>query len=433
MPTHHAHRDVVPPRPAAHAARRRWQRERAEREQAERRRLQRAAKQEQVRSEAALAVLRQASARGTADLDDLFAWLLTDLAARQRILDLVPVLAERAPDLLHRREAGAMRRLVACPWQRPADTWRPRGKGRDTRLTSLVDHLLVTYPVPRFLYRAFLIPDRGDDHDLDDARLLAHLAAGGSMRAAVRMGWVALPLTRRMGHLFLQAPDTAPIVLAARRAQVLAQGGRARLAPELIASLDRRARHGSRSFWWEAVAWLCRQPDLAAAEVGPLVDYLEHAVQEDPGYCFAGRTLPPMRRAMAAWHAELAHLERLRGVVFEPSGFDAGRWVRQRRVGEAVLQEVWTLEEILCSRELVREGAAMRHCVGSYVDDIRHGEASIWSLRCDGRRVLTVEVDPRDAEMVEARGKFNRPARTGERNLLRRWARVNRVTLAPFV
>ncbi len=431
MPTRDDLCQGLPARPRAPSQRPRWRRERAELLQARRREQQR---QEQEREEAAARaardVLRQAARPDAPDLDDIFAWLLTRPDANRRIQVLARLLGDRAPDLLDRELAGPLRRLVACAWQRPAEGWPVRGKSRHTRLVSLVDHLLVVYRVPRFLYHVLLGPEQHRKRDLDGARLFAHLAAGGSMREAVRKRWVPLPLTRRMGHLFLQAPADASLDLAARRAQVLAQGGDARLAPVLAASLDDRPRNGTRAFWWEAVAWLCRQRDLDLAEVGPVIDFLDHAVDEDRGHDLAGRTLPALRRAMAAWHAELAQIRRLHGVVFQPSGFAPGRWVRQRKVGERIEVAVWTLEEILTSRDLVREGSAQRHCVATYVPDVREGRAAIWSLRRDGHRMLTVEVRPARNAIVQVRGRGNRLARPGELELLKRWARANGLELA---
>jgi len=429
MARHFARRCALPQRPVAPRARRHWQRQVAEiaknwrREQRERRVGELAA------SEAALAHVRATARETTPDLDDLFAWLLADLDARRRITELVPVLEERAPDLLTSDLADALRRLVACAWVRSVGDWQPRGKGRDRRLQSLVDHLLVRFPVPRFLYRVFLGARQAGEPSapcLDDGRLFAHLAAGGSVREAIARGWVPLPLTRRMSHLFLQAPPAASLVLAARLAQIGALGGPDWLAGALVAALDERSRPGSPSFWWEAAAWFCRQRDLAANQVGPLVDYLAHAASEDENYSLAGRTLGSVRRAMVAWHAELAQIRRLVGVRFEKSTkLEPGRWLRRTRVGEALQEELWTMDEILCSRELVREGTAMGHCVATYVDDVLAGASSIWSLRCDGQRALTVEVRPVRRLIDQARGKFNRQPRAVEKALLKRWAREN--------
>jgi len=428
MARHFARRCALPERPVAPRARRHWQREVAEiaknwrRDQRERRAGELAA------SEAVLAHVRGTARDGTPDLDDLFAWLLTDLDARRRIIELVPVLEERAPDLLTTDLTGALRRLVACAWVRPAAGWHPLGKGRNRRLQSLVDHLLVRFPVPRFLYSAFQATREPSDPCLDDGRLFAHLAAGGSMREAVARHWVPLPLTRRMSHHFLQAPPTASIALAARLAQVGACGGPAWLAGALVAALDERSRPGSRSFWWKAVDWFCRQPDLTASEVGPLVDYLAHALNGNPDYTLDGRTLVSVRRAMEAWHVELSHIRRLEGLRFEPSAdLSPGRWLRRTRVGEALQEELWTMDEILCSRDLVHEGTAMRHCVASYVDDIRTGECSIWSLRCDGQRVLTVEVMSARRLIVQARRWSNHPPKAVDLAFLKRWARENRI------
>jgi hypothetical protein len=102
-------------------------------------------------------------------------------------------------------------------------------------------------------------------------------------------------------------------------------------------------------------------------------------------------------------------------------------------VGEALQEEIWTMDEILCSRELVREGAVMRHCLATYVDDVLEGSCSIWSLRCDSQRALTVEVKPARRLVVQARGEMNRRASASEPAMLRRWAQENRLEVGERV
>jgi hypothetical protein len=128
-------------------------------------------------------------------------------------------------------------------------------------------------------------------------------------------------------------------VLEARAADLLTSD----LAGALVAALDERSRPGPPSFWWEAVAWFSRQQGFDTSEVGPLAGYLAHAVSEDEDYSLAGRTLVSVRRAMVAWHAELAQIRRLEGVRFErraptsppAAGRAASAWARpcRRRSG----------------------------------------------------------------------------------------------------
>jgi hypothetical protein len=140
-----------------------------------------------------------------------------------------------------------------------------------------------------------------------------------------------------------------------------------------------------------------------------------------------GRTIRSLTRGMEEWHRQLAMEKSLYGLRFEPSGLSEGIWELKTRHGAGAGKIIWTMEEILCSKELQEEGRLMKHCVYSYTTTISKGICSIWSLRVEGQRALTVEVDHGARKIVQARGKCNRPAKPAEINLLLRWARENRL------
>jgi hypothetical protein len=67
----------------------------------------------------------------------------------------------------------------------------------------------------------------------------------------------------------------------------------------------------------------------------------------------------------------------------------------------------------------------MRHCVAIYAESIASGGCSIWSLRRDGNRALTIEVDNKRRRIVQAKGKCNRRPEDWELRIVERWAREN--------
>jgi len=96
----------------------------------------------------------------------------------------------------------------------------------------------------------------------------------------------------------------------------------------------------------------------------------------------------------------------------------------------------WSVIELVNSTQLLSEGQAMHHCVASCAGKCARGAAAIWSLRrrhgADGaaRPVLTVEVDPRDATIVQIRGPANRRAHGQPLELVRMWAARERLGLS---
>ncbi len=95
----------------------------------------------------------------------------------------------------------------------------------------------------------------------------------------------------------------------------------------------------------------------------------------------------------------------------------------------------WSVVELRDSGALEHEGRAMRHCVASYASWCSSGRASIWSLRRriddgDARSVLTIEIDPRTATIVQVRAHANRAPRGEALDVMRRWAAREQLAVA---
>ncbi len=137
-----------------------------------------------------------------------------------------------------------------------------------------------------------------------------------------------------------------------------------------------------------------------------------------------------MLRLMREWHHDLANARDVKDIAFSPSGLKPGTWYTQKPKSEGDGKYCWTFHEVMSSRELAAEGRHMKHCVYSYTYSISNGHCSIWSMRCDNERMLTVEVRPTrgmagNGTIVQARGKYNRLATAQEMVVLKEWARKN--------
>ena len=62
--------------------------------------------------------------------------------------------------------------------------------------------------------------------------------------------------------------------------------------------------------------------------------------------------------------------------------------------------------ELTTAEALAEEGAVMRHCVGGYADMCRSGRSVIWSLRIDGARVATTDLQPPDESDPDGRWRI---------------------------
>lgn len=351
------------------------------------------------------------------------------LRLSQRIVKAAPKLMDESyrDGLLALAEDGT--------WVRPVQEWKPNGKAADRQMRSLAKHLLVRYPVPEFLYSVFT----NGLGDSTAVKVFVHLGQGGSLHKATKGDAPVLPvpLTKRMCHLFLQSTTKLNFVEAIRHAQVAAYGGERRIAEAICRTRQtgRDTLSGNEKFWATVIQWTCNQGMLAPSQIPHIFDWIEHArnaaLQARTLFSMKGRTAVSVVRAMEVWHGELAMERRAHGLVFEASGLDGGSYERKARIcrGSPEHIEQWTIREILTSRDLAEEGRRLHHCVATYGRDIEHKRCSMWSLRVDDTRTLTIEVLTRRRCVVQIAGQWNRKPTALELNFVRRWVAANNLTM----
>ncbi len=361
---------------------------------------------------------------------------------RRRAWKLAHVILERAPLVLNRKNEAGLWRLARLPWQRELEDWRPAGHGWRSQMVSLVDHLLVLHPVPAFLMKAFL--NYQDDCYYRAHDIFAALAAGKSVRDCIENWSLPATLTRRMRHLFYNAPVRCTLFQAIVRAHVLAFGGSEALASTLsVTELD--YCDAPWEFWAPVIHWMCRQPGLDPGRLKQMVAYLDHCHGENREYSISGRTVGSVMRGWEAWDRsrrleewaekrdKRACLRRKSRTPFRPSGLEGGHLeVAVKRGGRTAGSGTWTMVEILTGRGLVIEGRALDHCVAVYIDAAARGECSIWSLRRDGKPSLTLEVDRKQNVVVQACGHHDRDPNEQEAELVRLWAARNGLEIGEF-
>lgn len=354
---------------------------------------------------------------------------------RERIKRLLPAVARRASKIVDDHYMRGYLALADLPWIRPLEEWKPRGCSRDSIFKSLVAHLLVTYPVPDFLYSVFMGGWRDPYVSDYEKKFFLEIARGESPYRHFRRVDFPVKMTRQMCHLFMHMPPGTGFVEGIRHAQILAGGGDVGVTRAVCATRIGRAFQGrGEPFWETALVWLCRQSDIERRQIGPLIDYFASMREADPCYSIKGRTYRSALRAMEQWHRELAVQRKLENLDFKPSGFKGRRYVFKKKLNGGIpVDQVWTMREILHAKDLMDEGKRMRHCVSSYAENIKAGKSSIWSLRRDGVRALTVEVDNKARKVVQARGVCNRGAQPFEIALLRRWALFNGLGVVSWI
>lgn len=350
---------------------------------------------------------------------------------RKKFKALLIDAVRKAPKILDYEFLDPLSDLGKLPWIRPLKTWKPKGKSNNSIFRSLIDHLLVQYSVPNFLYSIFFMNYTIPVSYTCLYDLFVTVAKGGSLYRHAQTGRFPPVMTRKMCHYFLNIPHGTGIVEAVRHAQVLGCGGDRNLAHALHRTRLGRTFAENEKFWFNVIQWFCNRPMLKLCLVRPLVDYINHRADSNPAFSMKGRTVGALISGMEKWHGELALERKLKSTSFKRSGIGEGIWERSIRLSNGNRKSfIWTMEELLSSRELAVEGRAMKHCVYSYAEDVECGDSSIWSLRREGKRKLTVEVENRRKEIAEALGMLNRIPTAKEIEILELWAGENNLKMS---
>jgi hypothetical protein len=345
---------------------------------------------------------------------------------RERFRVLLRTVADKAPKLIVADYMRPLMNLDRFSWIREIDDWEPMGKSRDSIFRSLVEHLLSAYNTPRFLWSAFFTND-----DVKIAPIVDYVAKGGSLYDKVKSGELPVPLTRKMCHDFLQTTAEYTFLSGLRRTQIRSYGGGPHLFRVWMGGPIGSTLHEAvdEEFWATVLQFFSKNPLIDYAQVGPLVDYLQYRRRGDRNFSMKGRTVLALMRDMHVWHGDLAKERSIKGTAFEPSGFKAGSYERAYQEPLGRVKVLWTIEEILTSKALADEGRALRHCVYSYAYKIGMNTSSIWSMRANEERVVTIQVDNRNEKIVQYRGKFNAIPGAREFQILKEWADSNHLKI----
>ena len=354
--------------------------------------------------------------------------------------------SERPRDYRTALNAGLVGMALHHPnWLRPVETWFPTTQKLWPQFTALAHHLFAHYPIPTFMTSVWFDLPTGEA--LPQHRWYKHLGLGQSIRT------VGLPLrfTRAMAHLFTHAPHHYIAVAALRWAQVIGLGGGEALTRAVIGTRLGKALENE-DFWESVLHFFINHPSLDLAQVGPVVDFIQHQKFEwregvspkgvlgkqpppQPDFSIKGRSIASICRLVEEWHKQLGQDTQQPSLSWRHSPFKDFRLVEGSE-GQSNMR-LWTITELLTSRALFLEGQAMRHCVATFIERCARRQTSIWSMQVENQRgrhrVLTIEVDPAKRTICQARGKRNRLPQTVEREVIECWAAQEGLRLAEAV
>jgi hypothetical protein len=304
-------------------------------------------------------------------------------------------------------------------WIQDLFEWKPRSKQIQLQLKELTSYLFCKYKVPDFLYKGFY------SSSLLYVEWFIHLGTGRRVRELNKM---PIPFTQKMGHYFLQAPARLTITEAIRFAQVRGLGGDERIADRIALSWLGYKSYDDESFWERFVQILVNGGMFNHAKIGELIDYVREMKRIDSGYQLKGRTLHSLLKQSNEWHKKSAYMATLQ--YWQSCGIEGFR--HEKHDGDIVV------EELISTKELVREGQAMKHCVATYAHLCAKGRTAIYSFKKYTQGMLmeslaTIEVNLFSKRIVQAKGKMNKPISNEVRKCMELWAKKTELSIGGYL
>ncbi len=332
--------------------------------------------------------------------------------------------------------------LYRTKWLRDLYVWEPSTYNAVRQFSSLARHLFANYYVPEFMDYVWLQGNKKQQ------KWFMHIGKGHNIRTAHSL---PIRLTKKMAHHFIQAPTSYSVLGAFRWAQVKALGGNVAIA-NAINGTRLNTRFKDEEFWQRVIQFFIENPMLDLSHVNPIVDYIWNQKYENrvefvergvareigpaqPNFSMRGRTAETLLRQVEQWHQQLGRESRGGNLQWKKSGINDFRYVEGNSKNRNM--KVWTIRELLSSKELVAEGRKQGHCVASYANSCHKGKSAIYTMDLQNKigitKMLTIEVNMYNKQICQARGKYNRLPTDSEKDIFQRWALKENLNIVSYV
>ena len=184
-------------------------------------------------------------------------------------------------------------------------------------------------------------------------------------------------------------------------------------------------------FWIKTSMFLHRQGlRVETGGIGELFDYIRYQVFTlNRTIDFSKKKLRNLQQDVEAWHAELNNARRYghQGLVKLPDyGITTYSHEKQGKY--------YIIKQLKTNKELIEEGAALKHCVGLYTSHcLQHG-SFIFSLRelkvneqeeTEEIRCITIELNRN--RIIQKKGHYNRSCKAFELAIISAWMREYKI------
>lgn len=184
-------------------------------------------------------------------------------------------------------------------------------------------------------------------------------------------------------------------------------------------------------FWIKTAMFLHRQGlRVETGGIGELFDYIRYQVFTlNRTIDFSKKKLRNLQQDVEAWHAELNNARRYghQGLVKLPD-YGITTYSHEKQGKHYIIKQLKT------NKELIEEGAALKHCVGLYTSHcLQHG-SFIFSLRelkvneqeeTEEIRCITIELNRN--RIIQKKGHYNRSCKAFELAIISAWMREYKI------
>ncbi len=165
------------------------------------------------------------------------------------------------------------------------------------------------------------------------------------------------------------------------------------------------------------------EDDIDLNGIHEVIDYVRSKSVEKT-FSLKGRSLSSLIKHSNEWHKELQKIKfGDSNKSWSGIGIDSWKYVEKADNVEIT----WNIKELLTSKDLYKEGRALKHCVASYVGSCTHGSSNIFSLTNDDvGRVATIEVS-KYLRIIQIKCVMNRPPSAHALKIVYKWAQENNI------
>lgn len=320
---------------------------------------------------------------------------------------------------------------------RDPNNWVSKSYNLDKQKVDFIRWVYCLYPVPQFMFIFFTERKPGSSSPSNTLRQLIFfewfiaMAQGGSFAKCSREIF-----TKKEAHLFLNAPDNNTI----EENIWWAKGTSINLDHKVLHVIVKRLFHNlgttnlffkldtDNLFWWQRLLVLLKncEDEVSIESLNDIMDFLRYERYHDENFDLKGRTFNSLIKLSNEWHRTM-QLKKFGNQNLSWVGLDIPDWTWT----DKKMKSVWTVKQLLTSKELYNDGKRMRHCVASYGHRCLQGNSAIFSVMEDDgvnqpQKFITVEINS-GRELIHASARMNRLPTGRSKLVMNKWLTHNNI------